>query len=413
SPSKVSFEAVGVSDTHDDAAPKCSNLGGSFASLLKPKEATNKVHFRTLVNDESVVSADCVLPKDAAAKVKGRYENSIVGFFLGKDPSFPVVQQYVSNTWRKFGFERITRNDDGVYLFKFATKSGRDQVIEKGPWLIRKSPIILSKWSPSVSLKRGEVTKVPVWVKMYNVPVLAYSEDGLSLLGTQIGKPIMLDAFTSSMCVESWGRISFARALIEIDAEEIEKDSTAVKSRKKNKGANFTGIRMNKPKSTVMWQKKKSADPKASISSPSGSSNIGGNGNGKVNGGSSNVGNGVLNSELETANPFDVLKCGLNRCNGDFHVSTKGLGHNLFSVGQFCDSDLEVAFRKHTCFVRNLEGVDLLSGSRGSNLYTISMADMMKSSPICLLSKASKAKSWLWHRRLSHLKFVTINKLAK
>ncbi|GJU91898.1 hypothetical protein Tco_1304321 [Tanacetum coccineum] len=66
----------------------------------------------------------------------------------------------------------------------------------------------------------------------------------------------------------------------------------------------------------------------------------------------------------------------------------EGLGHNLFSIWQFCDLDLEVAFRKHTCFVRNLEGVDLLSGSRGSNIYTISMADMMKSSPICLLSKA-------------------------
>ncbi|GJW82424.1 retrovirus-related pol polyprotein from transposon TNT 1-94 [Tanacetum coccineum] len=48
--------------------------------------------------------------------------------------------------------------------------------------------------------------------------------------------------------------------------------------------------------------------------------------------------------------------------------------------------DLEVPFRKHTCFVQNLEGVDLLVGSRGYNLYTISMADMMKSSPICLLS---------------------------
>ncbi|GJU08153.1 retrovirus-related pol polyprotein from transposon TNT 1-94, partial [Tanacetum coccineum] len=90
-----------------------------------------------------------------------------------------------------------------------------------------------------------------------------------------------------------------------------------------------------------------------------------------------------------------------------------GLGYNLFSVGQFCDSDLEVAFRKHTCFVRNLEGVDLLSGSRGSNLYTISMADMMKSSPICLLSKASKKKSWLWHCRLSHLNFSIINQLDK
>ncbi|GJR25053.1 hypothetical protein Tco_0973580 [Tanacetum coccineum] len=63
----------------------------------------------------------------------------------------------------------------------------------------------------------------------------------------------------------------------------------------------------------------------------------------------------------------------------------EGLGHNLFSVGQFCDSNLEVAFRQHTCFIRNLEGVDLLTGSRGNNLYTLSLGDMMASSPICLL----------------------------
>ncbi|GJX00738.1 integrase, catalytic region, zinc finger, CCHC-type containing protein [Tanacetum coccineum] len=91
----------------------------------------------------------------------------------------------------------------------------------------------------------------------------------------------------------------------------------------------------------------------------------------------------------------------------------EGLGHNLFSVGKFCNSDLEVAFRKHTCYVRNEDGVDLLKGSHGSNLYTISVEDMIKSSPICLLYKASKNKSWLWHRRLNHLKFGTINDLAR
>ncbi|GKA02347.1 integrase, catalytic region, zinc finger, CCHC-type containing protein, partial [Tanacetum coccineum] len=75
--------------------------------------------------------------------------------------------------------------------------------------------------------------------------------------------------------------------------------------------------------------------------------------------------------------------------------------------------DLEVAFRKHTCFVRDLDGVDLLKGSRGTNLYTISVEDMMRSSPIFLLSKASKNKSWLWHRRLNHLNFGTLNDLAR
>ncbi|GKC69414.1 integrase, catalytic region, zinc finger, CCHC-type containing protein [Tanacetum coccineum] len=91
----------------------------------------------------------------------------------------------------------------------------------------------------------------------------------------------------------------------------------------------------------------------------------------------------------------------------------EGLGHNLFFVGQFCDSDLEVAFRKHSCYVRDTDGVELIKGSRGSNLYTILVEDMMKSSLIRLLSQASKNKSWLWHRRLNHLNFSTINDLAR
>nr|GEU57666.1 hypothetical protein [Tanacetum cinerariifolium] len=68
----------------------------------------------------------------------------------------------------------------------------------------------------------------------------------------------------------------------------------------------------------------------------------------------------------------------------------EGLGHKLFFVGQFCDSNLKVAFRQHTCYLRNLEGVDLLTGSRGNNIYTMSLRDMMASSLTCLLSKPQR-----------------------
>nr|GEZ32758.1 retrovirus-related Pol polyprotein from transposon TNT 1-94 [Tanacetum cinerariifolium] len=101
---------------------------------------------------------------------------------------------------------------------------------------------------------------------------------------------------------------------------------------------------------------------------------------------------------------------------GNNHVAAIldfGLSHNLFSVGQFCDSDLEVAFRRNACFVRNLEGVDLLKGDRSINLYTINLNEMASASPICLMASASSTKSWLWHQRLSHLNFDTINDLAR
>nr|GEV46868.1 retrovirus-related Pol polyprotein from transposon TNT 1-94 [Tanacetum cinerariifolium] len=94
---------------------------------------------------------------------------------------------------------------------------------------------------------------------------------------------------------------------------------------------------------------------------------------------------------------------------GDYMIRNVTISRIYF----FCDSDLEVDFCKHTCFICNLDGVDLLTGSRGNNLYTLSLQDMMASSLICLLSKASKTKSWLWYRRLSHLNFGAINHQAR
>nr|GEV26890.1 retrovirus-related Pol polyprotein from transposon TNT 1-94 [Tanacetum cinerariifolium] len=88
----------------------------------------------------------------------------------------------------------------------------------------------------------------------------------------------------------------------------------------------------------------------------------------------------------------------------------KGLNQNLFLVGQFFDADLEVAFRKSTCFVRDLQGNDLLTGNRGSDLYTISLQE---STPLCLMAKATPTQAWLWHQRLSHLNFDYINLLSK
>nr|GEU67451.1 integrase, catalytic region, zinc finger, CCHC-type, peptidase aspartic, catalytic [Tanacetum cinerariifolium] len=76
-------------------------------------------------------------------------------------------------------------------------------------------------------------------------------------------------------------------------------------------------------------------------------------------------------------------------------------------------NDLFGAIMGYGDYVIGTDGVELIKCSHGSNLYTISVEDMMKSSPIYLLSKASKNKSWLWHQRLNHLNFGTINDLIR
>nr|GEZ00356.1 retrovirus-related Pol polyprotein from transposon TNT 1-94 [Tanacetum cinerariifolium] len=123
---------------------------------------------------------------------------------------------------------------------------------------------------------------------------------------------------------------------------------------------------------------------------------------------------GKIIASSESESQFDCSK-GDNACTSNpLEPTIKRFPNSTFSLaGQFCDSDLEVSFRRNACFVRNLEGGDLLSGNRTTNLYTINLYEMSSASPIYLMARASSTKSWLWHQRLSHLNFDTINDLAK
>nr|GFB55861.1 integrase, catalytic region, zinc finger, CCHC-type, peptidase aspartic, catalytic [Tanacetum cinerariifolium] len=73
----------------------------------------------------------------------------------------------------------------------------------------------------------------------------------------------------------------------------------------------------------------------------------------------------------------------------------EGLNHNLFSIGQFCDADLEVALRKSTCYIRDLKGNDLLTHSRGTDLYSITLQDTNCPNLIFLMAKVLSSQAWL------------------
>ncbi|GKE90823.1 integrase, catalytic region, zinc finger, CCHC-type containing protein, partial [Tanacetum coccineum] len=82
----------------------------------------------------------------------------------------------------------------------------------------------------------------------------------------------------------------------------------------------------------------------------------------------------------------------------------KGLNHNLFSIGQFCDADLEVAY------ICDLKGNDLLTGSRGTYMYSITLQETSTPNPICLMAKATSSQAWLWHRLHAQVTTVQTDK---
>ncbi|GKC87145.1 hypothetical protein Tco_1147794, partial [Tanacetum coccineum] len=202
----------------------------TFASLLKNPNvnATTKVvRLQAAKNSETVQGANVVIPMAVVEKMSNRFENTLYGYFIGHRLAFPLVENYVKNAWAKYGLER-TMLKKGFFLFQFSSSEGMEKVLENGPWMIRLVPIFLNIWTPNTKLTKDTITAAPIWVKMHNVPIVAYCEEGLSLITSQIGSPIMLDAYTSTVCKKSWGKNDYARALIEVSSNTPMKDNVVV-----------------------------------------------------------------------------------------------------------------------------------------------------------------------------------------
>ncbi|GJS12266.1 zinc finger, CCHC-type containing protein [Tanacetum coccineum] len=122
----------------------------------------------------------------------------------------------------------MLNSSTGLFSFQFSSTDGLNSMPENGPWFIRNHPFILCKWDMDAGLFKEDVRNVSVLVKLYGVPIMAYNEDGLSVIATKLGTPLMLDSYTSDMCLQSWGRSSYSRVIIELQADVVLKDTIVV-----------------------------------------------------------------------------------------------------------------------------------------------------------------------------------------
>nr|GEW63487.1 hypothetical protein [Tanacetum cinerariifolium] len=159
----------------------------------------------------------------------------------GKRVAYTVVANYVRNTWGKYGLVRSMFNSStGLFFFQFSSIDGLDAMLENGLWFIRNNQLILKKWHPDKNLLKEDVSTVLVWVKLYGIPVTAFSEDGLSAIATKLDTPLMLDSYISDMCMQYWGRSSYARVMIELRANVELKDNIVVAMPKITREGHYT-----------------------------------------------------------------------------------------------------------------------------------------------------------------------------
>ncbi|GKB91481.1 putative reverse transcriptase domain-containing protein, partial [Tanacetum coccineum] len=145
----------------------------SYANVIG--ELSRKaLSFHTLFTPEGN-GIDVVVLVESIRANSERFANIAYGFFLGKRVAYPIVANYVRNTWGKYGLVKSMLNlVTGIFSIQFSSMEGLDEIFENDPWFIRNNPLILKRWNPNVNLLKEDVGNVPVWVKLHGVLVTAF-----------------------------------------------------------------------------------------------------------------------------------------------------------------------------------------------------------------------------------------------
>ncbi|GKD21175.1 zinc knuckle CX2CX4HX4C containing protein [Tanacetum coccineum] len=172
-PSKV-FPSDPIVQSMDINTKSTSYAGAAGASTMaQPQVNSNFRPVNPVFNGVNIS-----IPHKVIEKVGARLEHTLYGYFIGKRLAFPVVEYYARNNWGKHELKRVMMNTKGFFFFKFESKVGLEAVLESGPWMIRNTPIILKKWSMSTSLLKEELTRIPIWVKLHDVPLQVFDDGG-------------------------------------------------------------------------------------------------------------------------------------------------------------------------------------------------------------------------------------------
>ncbi|XP_074351322.1 uncharacterized protein LOC141690415 [Apium graveolens] len=143
----------------------------------------------------------------------------MVGYFLKKRVAFHVMQYNAKRKWSRRGLLDVIINDDVFFFFKFSNEQDLLAILEEGVCMVEGKPLILQRWYPHINLSKNVHKLIPLWVKIYNIPLQYWNREGLSRICSGVGNILMADSLTEQICNIATGRPRFAKLLIEVDSQ--------------------------------------------------------------------------------------------------------------------------------------------------------------------------------------------------
>nr|KAJ0222221.1 hypothetical protein LSAT_V11C200063020 [Lactuca sativa] len=177
----------------------------SYAEKVSGKKLNAANLISVIKMDPNLPVGVVEMPYSDILKGCSPFKTTLYGYFIDKHVNFFNVNKFAHNMWKKHGLEEVM---------------GMISVLKGGVWMIFDSALVVRRWTTGVSSAKGQHDKVPVWVKIFNVPLEYWNGTGLSHIAWEIGKPLDVNAHTANMCQNHWGRPAFMRILIEMSASK-------------------------------------------------------------------------------------------------------------------------------------------------------------------------------------------------
>ncbi|GJT19199.1 RNA-directed DNA polymerase, eukaryota, reverse transcriptase zinc-binding domain protein [Tanacetum coccineum] len=193
---------------------------------------TNLNFTPTVINEDGVEFV--IFNDDIVEKGSAKWKLTICGQFVGCGMSENELRYNIKRMWSRYGLIDAQMDRHGYCFFKFKNQEGMEEVLSKSPWIVSNKPMYVQKWDPMIGMKEVDVTKIPVWAKLIDLPLEAWTKEGISALASGLGKPIRMDNITAQVCNDGRGRAEYARVLVEFDATKGFKDEICVQYRSKD-----------------------------------------------------------------------------------------------------------------------------------------------------------------------------------
>nr|GEU92204.1 hypothetical protein [Tanacetum cinerariifolium] len=216
-------------------------LGNLVSTVWGNNNVGNERNSRNKTGMSSGVK-DFKMKENNSFKKAASFSNVVQGTSFVGDNKLNLVPCNIKEDRKVVDMDPIIEEEDGL-----------QNVIENEPWLVDQNPLFVQRWVARICLDKPEPARIPLWVKIYNVPFEAWNVEGINKIASRIKTPIIIDKVTTFICERGYGRASFAMVLIKVDAAKGIVDNVEICNVQVNNGKRYVLVKnMAKEKTSDM-----------------------------------------------------------------------------------------------------------------------------------------------------------------